>query len=168
MWEISNNRQLLSVLLSLAFGVGYAVIYSFLKGFRKAVRNSALAIFFQDIIFFEIISFITFLLLLALEYGQIRLYVLLSMAVGFSLFHLFVSEFLSRIIAWILRLLILLFSRIFRFLDKAVGVFSKTVSKIAVNCIKKLRKCYKYLKKHLKGAGCLVYTKNTNTVDKKV
>ena len=147
----------MAVLLSVLFGIGYAVLYSFFKGLRRAVRFSAVAIFFQDIIFFELIAIATFLLLLALEYGEIRLYVLISILVGFCAFYLLLSEFLSRIIAAALRFFIGLF-----------GVFCKTLGKMEAYCGKKLRICYKYVKKHLKDIVYLVYTKSNNTVDKKV
>lgn len=147
----------MAVLLSVLFGIGYGALYSVFKGVRRAVKFSAVAIFFQDIIFFELIAVVTFLLLLALEYGEIRLYVLVSILVGFCAFYLLLSEVFSRIIAAALRLLI-----------GAFGFFCKTFGKTEAYCSKKLQNCYKYLKKHLKGIVYLVYTKNTNTVDKKV
>lgn len=167
MWEISNNRQLVAFLISLLFGAGYAVVYTFLKALRKTIKHSAAALFFEDIIFFEIISFITFMLMLALESGEIRFYILIAIFLGFTAFYLILSHPLSDFLAMIFKFFIRVFVFIKRYISSAFGVFCKTAGKIAAFCGEKLRICGKYLKNILKATHNMVYTKTGNTEDDK-
>ncbi len=168
MWEISNNRQLVSFLISLVFGVAYAMAYTVLKAVRRVVKHSAVGLFFEDIIFFEIISFITFLLLLSLVGGEIRFYILLAIFIGFVAFYFTLSKFFCRILAFVFGFLLRAFARVRAFIGAAFGVFCKLAGKITAYCGKKSRICYKYLKNILKAMVSLVYTKSNNTVNKKV
>ena len=158
MWEISNSHQLISFLISLLFGVCYAVLYTLFKAVRRAFRHTSFAIFLEDIIFFQIISFITFLLFLAFSSGEIRFFMLLGIFLGFAAFYFTLADILSRALAYVLRLI----SRVYRWFSSlfsaVFGFFSKMVGKTASYCGKKLRICYKYLKKPLKQRAQMVYT----------
>ena len=159
MWEISNSQQLISFGVSLLFGVGFGVYYALFKGIRRAVRHTAAAVFFEDIFFFFSTAVITFLLLLALSVGEIRLYILLGILIGFCAFYFIMSEPVSIGFAFIIKVFRLCFSVVFSFLRKNFGILVKSAAKMVHFCREKFKKCYKYLKKPLKDKGTLVYTK---------
>ncbi len=159
MWEFSNNRQLLAFLVSLALGLAFSVAYSVLRAIRKAVRHSVVAINLEDIIFCEIISFVTFLFALALTGGEVRFFMLLGIGISFVAFHFTLSAPLAKALSAFLRLIISVLSKIKRFIFAVFGVFWKTARKILLNISKILQKSIKYVKKHLKAVGGLVYTK---------
>ncbi len=150
MWEISNSGQLLAFLVSFLFGIGYALFYTVFKALRRAFRHSNFSVFLEDIIYFEVIAFITFLLFLAFSNGEIRFFILLAIFLGFIAFYFTLSDVFSRAIAWILRLLRRFVKQISAFVRRTLGIFCKTVGVIGTYCRKKLRNCYKYLKKPLK------------------
>ncbi len=150
MWEISNSHQLISFLASLLFGVGYALFYTVFKALRRAFRHTGLAIFLEDIIFFQIISFITFLLFLAFSNGEIRFFMLLGIFLGFAAVYFILADILSRALAWLLRFGARIIGRILSLFSAVFGFLGKTAGKTAAYCGKKLRICYKYLKKPLK------------------
>lgn len=159
MWEFSNNRQLFAFLVSLALGLAFAIAYSVLRGIRLAVRHSALAINIEDIIFCEIISFITFLFALALTSGEIRLFMLLGILIGFLVFHFTLSALFAKILSVVIRSIGFILLKIKGFISGVLGFFGKTVRKIVLIISKLLQKSIKYIKKHLKAVGNMVYTR---------
>ena len=148
MWQVSINSQIVSFLISVLFGVGYSVFYTFFKGIRAAKKYSAIAIFFQDIIFFIVIAFVTFLMLLALSNGQVRSYLLFGILLGFCAFYFTLSNLFSRLISAVIKAFRSILLRFKGVLSKIFTFFSKKAKKIA-----------KILKKPLKAVGKMVYTK---------
>lgn len=150
MWEISNSGQLLSFFVSFIAGLCYALFYTLFKGIRRAFRHSNFAVFSEDIIFCVVTAFVTFLLFLAFSSGEIRFFMLLSMFLGFIAFYLTLSNFLSRVLSRTLQFFWKVVRRFFSLSGAALGIFFKTIGKTVSYCGKKLRICYKYLKKPLK------------------
>lgn len=153
MWEISNSHQILSFAVSLLFGIAFGLFYTFFKGARRAFWHSTFAIFLEDIIFFEIISFITFLLFLAFSNGEIRFFMLLGIGLGFSAFYFILADLLSKAFAFVLKIFSKIIKRILGIFRSGLDVFFKTLFKIFSYCGQKLRNYYKYLKKPLKQGG---------------
>ncbi|MBQ6816652.1 MAG: spore cortex biosynthesis protein YabQ [Clostridia bacterium] len=148
MWKVSINSQIVSFLISLLFGVGYGAFYSFFKGARAAKKYSAIAIFFQDIIFFILIAFVTFIMLLALSNGQVRSYLLFGILLGFCVFYFTLSNLFSHLISVVIKAFCWALLRFKGILGKIFVFFSKKAQKIA-----------KISKKFLKAVGKMVYTK---------
>lgn len=167
MWVISNNRQMSAFFVSLVFGMGYALIYTFLKGIRKVVRHSPVMLFFEDIIFSVLTAYITFLLLLVLENGVIRFYILSAICIGFSLFYVFAAEVLSEVFSRVLKAVICILLRFKNFLKAIIAFFCEKISRICAFCGKKCKKTRKILKNILKAVWHMVYTKHSNTEDDK-
>lgn len=148
MWKVSINSQIISFLISILFGVGYSVFYSFFKGARAAKKYSAIVIFFQDVLFFILIAFVTFIMLLALSNGQVRSYLLFGILLGFCVFYFTLSNLFSGLICVIIKAFRSVLLRFRSILGKIFTFFSKKAQKIA-----------KILKKFLKAVGKMVYTK---------
>ena len=85
MWEIDNNFQLISFLISCGVGVIYCLVYDILRAVRKSTNVTDGMVFLQDIVYFIIISITTFMLLTALSNGEIRSYVIIGLMLGFLL-----------------------------------------------------------------------------------
>lgn len=142
MWEISNWEQVFSFFTAFIFGIGYSIFYCFFKGIRKSFRHNVFVVFLEDILFFLVSAVVTFLLLLALTNGEIRFYMLLGIFLGFILFYFSLSAFLSSVIAAIFKGVKWCILRVAHLLGSIFKFFGK-----------KLRNCYKYLKKPLKAKG---------------
>ena len=82
MWEIKNNQQVFSFVISVIFGVGYCLFYDVFRSCRRVFKSNTAAVFFGDIIFFVIIAFVTYLLLLALCSGELRGYMFFGILLG--------------------------------------------------------------------------------------
>ena len=149
MWEISNKGQLINLLYSLSLGGVFCLCYDFLRAFRYCSRSKTLFYFFSDLFFFALCGVVTFLLLLALTYGEIRGYVILGILLGFVLFRIT----LAKITLW-------LFIKLWSFVLKLLLLMAKANAALCrkiisgINFIKiYLEKVYKKLLK--KGHGVL-------------
>ncbi|MBR0465987.1 MAG: spore cortex biosynthesis protein YabQ [Clostridia bacterium] len=114
MWEISNKGQIINLLYSLSLGGIFCLCYDFLRAFRYCFRSKTLFYFFSDLLFFALSGVVTFLLLLALTYGEIRGYVILGILLGFVLFRII----FSKITLW-------LFIKLWSFILKLLSFVSK-------------------------------------------
>lgn len=137
MWEININQQILSFLYALAFGGLFSFLYDIFKALRLAHRFSSIAIFFQDIIYFIIISLISFCLFLALSNGEIRSYILFGFLIGAIIWRITLSKFFVNI-----------FKYFFLFNKKIFKIISSVFLRLEVNFEKILKKFEKIFKKH--------------------
>jgi len=121
MWEIDIALQFYYWLLSAVLGGLYCIFYDFFRAIRLAVKFSDIAVFLQDIIYFFVISFVTFCFLLATTNGQVRIYVLIGIALGFVIVRYTVSFVLMKIYLFVLKII---FSVIRRLLSVKKIIFS--------------------------------------------
>lgn len=162
MWEIHSGDQAVTFLWSLLLGVLLCVFYDFFRAWRNVMSSRALSVAVQDIFFWLVSAVVTFLFMLARTGGEIRLFVLCGMAVGFSLFRFTLSRF--TIIPF------LLFFRAARFVSRkitAVYIVILTRLTALLNhfftfCVKKYKNMRKVRKKLLKKGGGVLYTEATN------
>ncbi len=136
MWEIDISHQLLFFGRSVILGIIYCLLYDILRALRRAKKISDIAVAVQDIIYFIIISPITFLYLLAATNGELRFYIFLGIFLGFLLFFYTVSRIWVAILKACFSAIFSIFNEIFtlqnaffsktnRFLEK---YFKKTVN----------------------------------------
>ncbi len=104
----------------------------------------------QDIIYFIIISFTTFLLLMAFSNGEIRGYVILGIAIGFLICYLTISRFWVKFLFFFSSLFKGFFKKVIEQLNCFFEYIFKKIKKAAKYCIKLSDKCKKIFKKDLK------------------
>ena len=137
MWEINLNDQAETFLLSLVLGVIFCLCFDFTRGLRVFGLNSKIAVFFTDIIYFLVISFVNFCFFLTRESGQVRGYVFVGEIIGFFLFRLTLSKFIMTLISIINKG----YKRAKNTLNKIkIAVYLKFKEKIAKNIKKLLKK----------------------------
>ena len=150
MWEINNSLQTVCFLRALVLGICLCLLYDLFASLRKAGICSNFAVFVQDILFFIIASPLIFIFLLATTNGEIRLYIILGIAIGFLIFKMTVSK-----------LFVFIFSKLFRaiffglgFANRAINGFFKVISKLFKGFFEKsstfFKKSLKSFKKGLK------------------
>lgn len=150
MWEIDNNFQLISFLISCGVGVVYCLIYDILRAIRKSTDVTDGTVFLQDIVYFIIISITTFMLLTALSNGEIRSYVIIGLILGFLLCFCTFSRINLKILAFLFKNIYFLSNKVVslinNLLDAICRFFNKTFKKTLnlLNIIKKI------FKNHLK------------------
>lgn len=134
MWEISNNLQFFSFWFSIIVGVIFCVGYDILRALRKVKHLTDLTVFFQDVLYFIFIGFITFFVLMIFANGEIRGYIIFGIVLGFAACFLTFSKIM-------LKFLILCFGFIYEINLKVVNFFNRLIDKIREFLIKNIKKC---------------------------
>ena len=162
MWEISNDNQIITFMLSIALGGIFYLLYDVIRAVRKVGFNSSLAVNIIDLIIWIIFAFATFIFLMARTNGEIRGYVLFGEAIGFVLIRASISKIWFRI----LRFVLLKIAYIKRKIDTRFYTFTDNVETRILKRLKYAFKLLKSIKKCLKNIAKLLYNK-INIVDKK-
>ena len=139
MWEISNSGQAFSFLLAVVLGGIFCLFFDVFRSIRKNFEHSILAVFAEDILYFAVITPITFCFLLATTNGELRFYVFFAMLLGFIITRLTVSRVFMALVCGLLRLLSLFSKAFYGFLRKVKVIFENFFKK-ALNIRKKLLK----------------------------
>ena len=153
MWEIDSSFQAVSFLYSVLFGAGYCLFYDFFRAFRKLYKPTAFSVFFEDLIYFLIISILTFLLLMSLSNGEIRGYILIGIAVGFTICFFTVSRFFVKILFAVFKFLNEISEKTVYLLNRILIWLFEKIKKWAKYCTILLNKTKNLFKKDLKKQG---------------
>ncbi len=139
MWEITLYNQIFGVLVSLSYGFCLALFYDILKAYCIKYSPSKLFVFFKDLLFAILAAVSEFLLLMALTNGAIRGYLLISQAVGFVLFRLFVSVYWLKVVSFLLNCIGAVYvgaEAILKKTNEIITAFEKYILKIALKIYK--------------------------------
>ena len=159
MWEISNSHQALSFLLFTALGVIAAVIYDIFKALRLVKRHGVLAVMFEDLGYFLLLTLATFTLLIFRTNGQPRAFAYFAEAAGFALWRISVSR-------KFLKLLLRVFGASFALASKIRSAILRHLGKISVKIKKIFKKLQNCAKKGLKESKAMVYNHLNKIIDK--
>ncbi len=150
MWEINAADQILTLLLSIGTGVSFSLLYDIFKAYRLTAHKGTWAVFFEDIVFSLICTFLTFCLLMLRTKGQLRMFVFLGQGAGFFAARWLLSPYTVRFLRCIFRFFAVCYKRSVTFLSNAA-------EKSFAFFIKIFKKFYKTIKKGLKRAKVMLY-----------
>ena len=162
MWEISNNTQIFNFILALVCGLIFCLFYDLFRAFRVCFNFKDSTVAFQDIIYFLVISILTFCLLLVTVNGQIRGYILFGILIGFLIFKILFSKLIIVVFVFIIKIFKFICLKINKFLLKFFAVAGSILEKnfkIILKIAKKVKNTCKILLQKLK---CLLYNKSNN------
>ncbi len=150
MWEIKNNQQVFSFLVSLMFGVGYCLFYDVLRSCRRVFGSNTAAVCLGDIFFFSVIAVITFLLLLSVCNGEMRGYIFFGIFLGAIVCNYTLSRIFIPFLCFFIKSARDVFLLIKGLLCKGGSLFYDYLLKVASFLVKICKKTCKNLKKNLK------------------
>lgn len=162
--NVSLTWQLQGFLISIATGFFLGAFYDIFRIFRTVFHSERHAVFFQDLFYMFVIAFITFLVALGINYGEVRFYILAGEGIGWCFYFLTVG-FVTL--------------RVFRFLSKIIKTYlfrpiqwvASKISHFILRIIKKIVKNTKIVtaipKKRLKHCRSIVYNQYIGKVKKK-
>lgn len=157
MWEINLAEQTTAFLLFVALGVILCIIYDIFRSYRKVKVPSVISVFVQDVLFFVISSILTFLLLLATTYGQVRGYAFIGITLGFALCRISVSIILFKALVWLFNKIAVIIRAINTIFLRCFRACSEKFSIIANKLLKFLQNVVFYCKKLLHKNTYIVY-----------
>lgn len=140
MWEISNLSQLSGFLYSVIIGVIFGFIYDVLRALRIVKSFKNISVFFQDVFYFIIIANMTFIFFLAVTKGEIRLYILIGVLVGFLAYFFTLSKFFTILFKLLFSKIFNLFSLIFNLFYRFFNLCDLKISTFFKNILKCLKK----------------------------
>lgn len=135
MWEIDIGLEGTALLCSVLLGVGSAVLYDVIRSANKILRPKAIVIFFLDLLYWFLLTFVFFCFFMVFTNGQVRMFAFFGAIAGF-LFSFLVFSKIS----------MFLFCKIFlilRFIFNKTGAFFASFFKLIVKIAKKMKKIFK-------------------------
>lgn len=88
---------------TLACGAGLGFVFDFWRACRAVLRPGWIVTSAGDLIFWLVAVLLAAGTLILANYGQVRLYVFLSLAIGFLLYQFLLSPLLRRPLRWLIR-----------------------------------------------------------------
>lgn len=92
-------------LQALLLGACMAAVYDLLKIYRQLFGGGTVALFIQDVLFFSVCGFVTFIFMLVFNNGQVRIFAIAAQLAGAVIYRLslgrlvmLISEFLTGIL----------------------------------------------------------------------
>lgn len=77
---------------SCLLGVGLGILYDIFRIIRMLINTRNITIFLQDIIYFIVSGFVTFIFVLGINEGQSRFYILAGEGIGWIVYHITLGE----------------------------------------------------------------------------
>ncbi len=125
MWEITVKSQIITFLCGILLGVILSFDFDLFRALRNVLKHNNVVVFFEDILFFLVAIFTTFLLLMARCNGEVRMYVILSIITGFFMYRISLSKLFLPIIKFIFGLFVMIFKNIGNFAIKLWSYVNK-------------------------------------------
>ncbi|MDF1495775.1 spore cortex biosynthesis protein YabQ [Caproiciproducens sp. CPB-2] len=152
--NLSLTAQLQGFVIAIAAGVFLGAYYDIFRIFRTVFQSERRAVFFQDLFYMVTAAFVTFLLALGVNYGEVRFYILAGEGIGWCLYYLTVGTVTYRVFRFIAGI-------VRKFVIVPVKKLLAKISHLLLSVLKKIGKNTKIvasnLKKRLKHHREIVY-----------
>ena len=155
--EVTLSSQLLSLGISALVGLALAVVYDVFRVTRILFRTGKIAMYVQDILYGIAAAFITFLLALAVNSGEIRFYIIGGELIGMAVYFLTLGRITVRIAKWIHRICVKIALWFKRHISEPIkGFYEKKKTAIAQ---KRKKNSERNIENPLKPAPDIVYNR---------
>ncbi|WP_255575750.1 spore cortex biosynthesis protein YabQ [Caproiciproducens faecalis] len=152
--NLSLTAQLQGFVLAIAVGVFLGAYYDVFRIFRTVFQSERRAVFFQDLFYMITAAFVTFLLALGVNYGEVRFYILAGEGIGWCLYFLTVGTVTYRMFCLIAKI-------VRKYIIVPVKKIIAKISHFSLSVVKKIVKNTKIVasnqKKRLKHHREIVY-----------
>ena len=143
----SLGSQFQGFVISVGVGVLLGAFYDVFRIFRTVFKSEKRAVFFQDLFYMLCAAFVTFLLALGVNYGDVRFYILAGEIIGWCLYYLtagmitiqvflFISHILHKFLIDPIKRI---FLKLSHWIFGKIKIFGKKVKIVALNQKKRLK-----------------------------
>lgn len=146
------GNQTATFLYAVLFGCLICLLYDVFRLVRVTKKYTVLSVFVQDILFWALVTFLTFLFLLSRTNGALRGFVIVGQILGFIIFRCTFSD-------WLFPLFAKFFLSLARFSTCIEHKKTALLRRFTTFLEKVVKITGKKLKKGLKTMGHLLYTK---------
>lgn len=144
--NINTNEQVLTFVLSIGLGFLFCLVYDILRVFHKLWLKGFFEVLVSDLLFWFVLSVVTFCFLIIRCQGSVRAFVLFGQVVGFLVARLTVSGLFVRGL-----------TAVFTIISKCLRRFGEAIGKFMSKCEKNFKKMLNYVKKLLQDKAILLY-----------
>ena len=130
MWEITVKAQILTFFYAVTLGIILSVLFDFFRTIRISYKHNNIFVFIEDIVFFLISTFLTFMFLMARCNGEFRTYVISAILIGFFIYRITLSKIVLPTSVIITKFFIRLFGKIFLLFRKSISITVKNTKKL--------------------------------------
>ena len=130
MWEITVKSQILPFFYAVTLGIILSVLFDFFRTIRISYKHNNIFVFIEDIVFFLISTFLTFMFLMARCNGEFRTYVISAILIGFFIYRITLSKIILPTSVIITKFFIRLFGKFFLLFQKSVSLTVKNTKKL--------------------------------------
>ncbi len=130
------TNQLWLFLIYMASGIAICAFFDIFRSLRKSIKTSNIITYIEDVIFFIIVGYFLILEILKLNFGELRLYIFIGLALGGIIYLLTVSKYLIKINVKILTFFKNILLTVIRFI---INIFKKPILFICINIKKIIR-----------------------------
>ncbi len=144
--NVNTNEQVMTFVLSMGLGFLFCLLYDILRVFHRLWLKGFFEVFVSDILFWFVLSVVTFCFLIIRCQGSVRGYVLIGQLLGFSVARITVSRFFVKAL-----------TGIFTIISNSFHRFGGVIGKNLLKCEKNLKKLLNKAKKLLQDKAILLY-----------
>ena len=144
--EIHIKEQLIIFLQSIVCGFFLGVVYEAFRTLHKIHKNSAVLMFFEDVIYAIISALITFLFIMAVNKGEIRAYILIGIAIGFLSYYQTLGRILNKLFELVFRCVSNVVKKLFAPLKKLILMIKDRLKGFRTKNAKKSKKIITFFK----------------------
>lgn len=108
-------------------GIIIGVLFDFFKSLRKEIKHKDKIVLIEDIIFVFLSGILVFVGIFKINYGVLRLYIVLAIILGTIGYSLTISRFFVIIFSTITRVIYKIFKMILNIFEKAFGNFKRII-----------------------------------------
>ena len=136
--NINTTEQVMTFVLSIGLGFLFCLLYDILRVFHKLWLKGFFEVLVSDILFWFVLSVVTFCFLIIRCQGSVRVYVIFGQTLGFVVARITVSKLFMRLLTAIFTIISKCFNRFF-------GMMGEFLSKCEIFLKKLLNKAKKLL-----------------------
>ena len=150
MYSVPQNQQLIIFLASIGLGFILGILYDLLRTVRLTISKSNVSIIIFDIIYFLLFGFFSFLFILAMNKGEVRLYIPAGEIIGWLFYYFSFGLAAIRITDIIVRVIRSFFSLVFKIITAPFKLTAKVFSVIFRRLIILFKKIGNFFRKIVK------------------
>lgn len=133
---LSVGHQGFVFLVSIILGIFIGLFYDFFRFIRKIIYHNNFATYIEDLIFWILVIFVSYVTVLHISNGEIRFYFFIGVLIGYILYFLIISDFILS-----------LFMNVYKALCNLLKVFVRPLGLAVKKCYTPSKFVFKKLKR---------------------
>jgi spore cortex biosynthesis protein YabQ len=131
---------------SLILGVILGMLYDVFRIVRIIFKPKEFGVFIQDMVYFILSAFLTFIFMIGFNDGEIRFYVLIGEGIGFCVYHLTVGRFFVLCMRYLVEFIIKILNIVKGWIYKFIMVLKRRSVFLTIK-LKNIKNVFNFKKK---------------------